>query len=98
MTEADYDALGGVAGALRTRANAEYEALAPPERATMQRLLLRMVVLEGAELARRRVSVAELDYAAPGENERVNQIIQRLVDARLLHRFQIQFGPLQKGA
>ncbi len=105
LTEQDYDELGGVAVALRNRANEEYDALqdgaaggkraadraiaqvdaskrngkggrapkraqaqavplvqAPllsPQQQTMRRLLLRMVSLNGGELARRRVDRGE---------------------------------------
>jgi len=84
LTEADYEALGGVTGALRTRASAEYEGLDAAHRATMRRMLLRMVALEGGELARRRVVRAEIDYPDPVENARVETVIQRLAEARLV--------------
>ena len=42
LTGDDYEALGGVAGALSTRATAEYEALDAAHRATLRRVLLKM--------------------------------------------------------
>ena len=52
--------------------------------ATMRRVMLRMVTIEGAELTRRQVSMSELVYPEPTENERVEKVINRLVNARLL--------------
>ncbi|MCB9131493.1 MAG: ATP-binding protein [Anaerolineales bacterium] len=82
LTGADYGALGGVVGSLRHRATEEYGRL-PDEahRTAMQRAMLRMVSVEGSELARRRVSERELDYL---ENDLSKTVIDRLVDARLL--------------
>ena len=56
LSGADYLALGGVVGSLRNRATEEYNHLPDDaHRATMQRVMLRMVAVEGGELARRRV-------------------------------------------
>jgi len=82
LRKADYDRLGGVMGALRTKADALYRSLPPAHQATMRKVMLRMVSAEGA-LASRRVPMAELDYS-PDENPRVRDVIERLVDARLL--------------
>jgi WD40 repeat protein len=81
----DYEALGGVAGCLRNRANEEYDRQPDDAcRATMRRVMLRMVSLEGGELARRRVPRSELDYADPAENARVGQVLERLCAVRLV--------------
>lgn len=80
----DYEDLGGVAGALSRRANQEYEALDENHRATLRRVMLRMVAIDGAEVARRRVSTDELRYPSLEENQRVALVIDRLVKARLL--------------
>jgi WD40 repeat protein len=85
LTEADYRELGGVVGSLRHRATDEYEAL--PGAAhwqTMRRVMLRMVAVEGGELARRRVPRSELVYPDDGENDRVETVVRRLVAARLV--------------
>ncbi|MEZ4639972.1 MAG: hypothetical protein R2856_34290 [Caldilineaceae bacterium] len=69
------------------RAVLEEEYAALPDdghRATMQRILLRMVAVEGAELAWRRVARTELIYADVAENDRVTEVLQRLIAARLL--------------
>jgi len=52
--------------------------------ATMQRVMLRMVVIEGGGVARQRVPNSELVYSDARENERVIEVIKRLVEARLL--------------
>lgn len=84
LTRDDYDQLGGVVGALRSRADEEYHALDAEHRATMERMLLRMVGGGSGNLARRRVSSMELVYRDPAENARVERVRQRLVAARLL--------------
>jgi WD40 repeat protein len=84
LREADYDALGSVAGALRTHAEAEYCKLDADQQATIQRVLLRMVELEGGAVVRRRVPRAEFDSPDEKENKRVAEIIARLENARLL--------------
>ncbi|MEP0924352.1 hypothetical protein [Leptolyngbya sp. ST-U4] len=81
---ADYKALGGVAGALTRRATEEYEALDEKHQSTMRRLMLRMVAIEGGGVARRRVPESELVYPDSEENQRVAQVSDRLVKARLL--------------
>lgn len=86
ITQADYEALGGVAGALRSRAEAEYAALGEVEQATLARVMLRMVVADGGHLARRRVTDAELEFADTDENARRATVISRLTEARLLVR------------
>ncbi|NEZ55385.1 eIF2A-related protein [Adonisia turfae] len=87
MTQADYEALGGVAGSLTQRATQEYEALMQQDPAyehTMKRVMLRMVAIEGGELARRRVSRSELVYSSEAENDRIGEVIRRLTAARLV--------------
>jgi len=87
LMQADYAALGGVIGSLRTRADEEYHRLPDDtHRATMQRVILRMVSVEAGELARRRVPLSELVYPSKEENTRVEEVIQRLVNARLVVR------------
>ena len=87
LSGADYQALGGVVGSLRNRATEEYDRLPDDaHRATMQRVMLRMVATEGGELARRRVALSELAYPTEEENARVKAVLDRLVDARLLVR------------
>ena len=84
LTAADYDAIGGVAGALRARADAEYEALDDDHRAAMRRLMLRMVSGAAGSLVKRRVSDAELEFDDPAERARVHEVLRRMTDARLV--------------
>jgi len=88
ITQADYDALGGVARSLTQRADQEYEALVKMDADcahTVRHVMLRMIALGGDELARRRVFLSELIYPEP-EQKRVNQVLDRFTDARLLVR------------
>jgi WD40 repeat protein len=82
----DYEDLGGVAGALTRRATAEYESqeLDDLERATMRRVMLRMVTIEGSGVARRQVPESELVYPTAEENQRREKVINQLVSVRLL--------------
>ncbi|EFO80031.1 Peptidase C14, caspase catalytic subunit p20 [Oscillochloris trichoides DG-6] len=85
LTQTDYEQLGRVYGALRQRADEEYQRM--PDRAhqqTMIRIMLRMVSIEGGELSRRRVRKTELEYPSSEENARVEEVLKRLTDARLL--------------
>ncbi len=80
----DYEKLGGVIGALRTRANALYDELDRPHQDSMRKLMLRMVSLEGGELASRRVLSDELIFGDEQENKRIRTIADQLVEARLV--------------
>lgn len=51
---------------------------------TMQRIMLRMVSVEGGELARRRVPESELAYRDDDETQRVKDVLDTLVSARLV--------------
>jgi len=96
ITWENYRKLGGVAGALSSRANDLYRQL--PTNAhqdTMRRIMLRMVTLEGGgEALRRRVLRSELTYSNPdgkqeadkrlGEDERVQEVLNHLDKARLV--------------
>ena len=84
LTEEDYAALGGVVGALRSRADEEYDALQPPLQLSMRRVMLRMVSFEGNNVARQRILRADLDYTNPAETQRVDTVVERLTEARLL--------------
>ena len=86
----DYTALGGVAGSLTRRATEEYDQIGKDEnlgeacQRTMQRVMLRMVTIEGGGVARRRVLETELVYSSAEENQRREKIINQLVNVRLL--------------
>ncbi|WP_298826556.1 caspase family protein [uncultured Piscinibacter sp.] len=85
LTRADFDRLGGVMGALRTRADALHDELPPlPDREVLRRVMLRMVSLEG-DLAGRRVATSDLVFD-DADAATVERVIERLVDARLVVR------------
>jgi WD40 repeat protein len=84
LTRDDYDATGGVVGALHRRASALHDAGTPELQTTIQRVFLRMTAQDGARLTRRRISLAELEFADPEEQKRVQQVLAEFVEARLL--------------
>jgi len=85
LTGSDYAALGGVIGSLRRRADEVHDDLPDDDhRATMQRVMLRMVAVEGSEVARRQLQRDELIYPSSEENGRVEAVLQHLVAARLV--------------
>ncbi|NJM74364.1 MAG: hypothetical protein HC862_32355, partial [Scytonema sp. RU_4_4] len=87
LTKNDYEELGRVVGSLTKRANQEYERLVAENSAykdTIRRVMLRMISLQGGELARRQVPKLELIYPDKEENERVQTVIKRFSEARLI--------------
>ncbi len=86
ITEADYRELGGVARSLTQRADEEYETLVardPKYALTIRNMMLRLVAVNGAQIARRSVLLEEFDYPTI-ENQRVQTVIQQFTAARLL--------------
>ena len=86
ITEADYRELGGVARSLTQRADEEYASLVardPAYAQTIRNVMLRMVAVGGAQVARRSVPLEEFDYLT-AENQRVKTVIQQFTAARLL--------------
>jgi hypothetical protein len=86
LTQADYEALGGVVGALRSRADAELAELDTAQQATLRRLMLRMLRVQHGALVRQRVSASQLLNKDAQESERLQQVLTRLVGARLVVR------------
>jgi energy-coupling factor transporter ATP-binding protein EcfA2 len=80
----DYQAAGGVKGALRNTADEVYQSLDPDEQQLVRFLFLRLTQLgEGTEDTRRRVYQDELKF--PGmEQGSVERVIGKLTNARLL--------------
>jgi len=82
LTLSAYQVLGGVAGALSTRADRIYEATDPEGRRAIRQVFLRLVTLgEGREDTRRRVARSELDSL-----EVEPEAIERVLDAFGRHR------------
>ncbi|PCC73996.1 serine/threonine-protein kinase [Nannocystis exedens] len=80
LTRASYRALGGVAGALSTHADAVLATLSPREQQLARAILLRLVT---PERTRAVFSLSELRALAPGSDAAV-QVVQHLAAARLL--------------
>lgn len=84
LTQEAYNELGGVVGSLRTSADAIYASLDDNHRTAMRHVMIRLVSLEGGELASRRVLMPELEYSSAEVNTWVNAVIDQLLEARLL--------------
>ncbi|MEM7103733.1 MAG: caspase family protein [Bacteroidota bacterium] len=84
LIEADYETLGGVIGALRTRADATYQDLDKASKNSMRKLMLRMTSMEGGDLAGKRVYGEELEFSSKAETGRIKTVSDKLVDARLI--------------
>jgi len=85
LTHVDYDALqGGVTGSLRVRANQVVDGVDEAHQETARRVLERLVSVGSGEFARRRVARRELEAADKVENVRVDEVLWRLDEARLV--------------
>ncbi len=85
LTRQDYEVVGGVVGALHQRAGKLIEvAEGRGSVATVRRVALRMVSLEGGRVSRRRIHRRELLYAGGEEQARVARVIRTLTEARLV--------------
>ncbi|MBN4006375.1 caspase family protein [Nostoc sp. LPT] len=86
LKKEDYEELGRVVGSLTKRANQEYDQLVkdPAYEHTIRQVMLRMISLQGGDLARRQVPKSELIYADEQESDRVQTVIKRFSEARLI--------------
>ena len=84
LSAADFRSLNGVAGALSQRADELFQSLPPESQSALGRTMLRMVSGVGNELTRRRLPLSELQFADPAEDAQVREVLQRLVEARLV--------------
>ncbi len=84
LTNERYREIGGVQGAIANRAESVFASLTPDQQVAARRILLRLIEPgTGAEITRRRASMAEL--RPPGaESSDVDEVVQKLVDARLI--------------
>lgn len=81
----DYDAVGGVAGALNKRADELEAGLDETHKVALRFLMLRLLTLEGGERARRRVLLSELDYGpADPQTAQTRLVREQLQRERLL--------------
>lgn len=82
LARADYLTLGGVAGALSTRADEVYATLDVASQLTLRNLMLRMVV--SGQLTRRRLYKSELVFADLEQSQRYQRVLTALDSARLI--------------
>ncbi|MCA9942797.1 MAG: SUMF1/EgtB/PvdO family nonheme iron enzyme [Anaerolineales bacterium] len=81
-----YRRLGGVMAALDHTADALYNNLLPEEQTTAKRILLRLVRPgTGVEFTRSRATRRTL-YQSGEANDRIDRVLEKLVDARLLRQ------------
>lgn len=80
----DYRGLGGLRGTLERRAETVHDRLDRDQRATLQRVLLALVVVTGQGVERRTVAVADL--AGAGDPAHVDLVLERLARWRLVVR------------
>jgi serine/threonine protein kinase/WD40 repeat protein len=78
LRRSTYEAMGGVAGALATHADAVLEGLSTSELQAARQILLRLVTSEGTRRSATRAVLLE------GLGGDAGQVLQRLIDARLL--------------
>jgi tetratricopeptide (TPR) repeat protein len=84
LTASAYKEMGGLRGALETRANEILRGFSPSEREFCRRIFLRLTQPgEGTEDTRRRASLRELS-SSEGDAAAVGAVVQRLADARLI--------------
>ncbi len=84
LTRADYEATGGVVGAVHRRADSLYDRSEPDTQATIRRVFLRMVSQDGARITRRRIDRDELLFEGSAEQARVDRVLEDYAEARLL--------------
>ncbi|HEY0880150.1 MAG TPA: AAA family ATPase, partial [Archangium sp.] len=80
LTQGAYDAIGGVAGALASHANAVVEKIPPQAQALVRQIFLRLVT---PDRTRAIVGIDELKELAPNSSE-LQSLVDELVQARLL--------------
>jgi tetratricopeptide (TPR) repeat protein len=84
LTNAAYHAIGGLDGALEKRADAVLEGFTPAQRELCRRIFLRLTQPgEGTEDTKRRARMQELASAGDG-GAAIEEVVDRLVDARLI--------------
>ncbi|MCP4656705.1 MAG: hypothetical protein GY856_14935 [bacterium] len=80
----DCGAVGGVKGTVHALARKLLDKADEPRQKTVRRMMLRMVSFEGWTVSRRRTSRRELDYPGKKEQDRVKEMLGRLIEKRLV--------------
>lgn len=85
MSIADYEATGGIHGAVAKTAEAVFTSLTPEEQTAARQVFLRLTHIgENTPDTRRRVQLAELTGETGDEDPRVRELLGRFVDNRLV--------------
>ncbi|MCI0470884.1 MAG: ATP-binding protein, partial [Candidatus Aminicenantes bacterium] len=84
LYEEDYKKLRGVSGALNKKADELFNTLDDKQKNTLQKIMLRLVSIEGSEPARKKIPLDELNFSHQEENKRVEFVIDKLLEARLI--------------
>lgn len=84
LTEDHYNAIGGVVDGLRLRATRLYTSSDHETQQTIKNVMLRMLSLSINEKASKRILAEELVYESAVENERVQKVLNELVNSRLI--------------
>lgn len=85
LTYQSYQSMGGVRGALAKRADEIYQQAPPEQQPIIQQLFLRLIMLgEGTEDTRRRVSLSEINTLFTHQQHLINEVIERLGKSRLI--------------
>jgi WD40 repeat protein len=83
MTVADYNAVGGIAGAIEQTGETVYGALDDKQQQLSRRVFLRLVAVDDDTVTRRRVHRSELNFG-DGSAGDVSAVLDRLARQRLL--------------
>jgi len=85
LTQAAYEAIGGISGALAKRAEAEFARLTPAQQEILRKMFVLRLIQpgEGTEDTRRRATKEEL-LAAGGSAKEAEAVLQHWTQARLL--------------
>jgi WD40 repeat protein/transcriptional regulator with XRE-family HTH domain len=86
LTVSDYEAAGGVRGAVERTAEAVFSRCQPAQQALIRQVLVRLVHVENGTLATRRVATYDelQGLLPPGEDADVTDLLEPLIAARLL--------------
>lgn len=84
LMEDHYNAIGGVVDGLRLRASRLYNSSDADTQRTIKNVMLRMLSLSINEKASKRILADDLVYEDPVENERVQRVLNDLVNSRLI--------------
>ena len=84
LRQNDYEKLGGVIGALSTKADVLFNGLDDASQNTLRKIMLRLVSVEG-DLTGKRVPMDELDFSE-ADKPLVGAVLDKLIEARLIVR------------